>query len=289
MHLYLTILLCFVFTGLVSAQEDALTPYEVALERIAEAEVSGATELDLTYMNMGDLPPEIGNLSNLRELYLQYSQLNSLPAEIGNLNNLRYLSLYHNQLNSIPAEIGNLNNLQVLHLESNQLSNLPPEIGNLDNLQFLSVLNNQLNSIPAEIGNLDNLEYLNLGNNQINNLPTEIAQIDALCYLNISDNQLRRLPHQLGQLTQFTSSADCLYPYDEGLYIGGNPLISPPDEVLAQGTEAILAYLRNPLWWHLQEVILGVASCIGVLMSVVLVLNWRNQRGKRKRKHDALQ
>ena len=32
-----------------------------------------------------------------------------------------------------------------------------------------------------------------------------------------------------------------------------NPLISPPPEVIAQGKEAILDYLRNEAWWHLQS------------------------------------
>ena len=111
------------------------------------------------------------------------------------------------------------------------------------------------------------------------NLPPEIGQLEALCFLNVRGNQLRYLPHQLGQLSELLSSRNC--PNQSGIIVYGNPLISPPEEVLAQGTEAILAYLRNPLWWHLQEVILGVASWIGVLMSVVLVLNWRNHRGKR--------
>ena len=111
------------------------------------------------------------------------------------------------------------------------------------------------------------------------NLPPEIGQLEALCFLDVRAIQLRYLPH-----SELLSSRNC--PNQSGIIVYGNPLICPPDEVLAQGTEAILAYLRNKAWWHLQEVILGVASCIGVLMSVVLLLNWRNRRGKRKRKPD---
>ena len=287
MRVYLIILLCFVFTGLVSAQVDELTPYEVALERIAEAEESGATVLDLSNIGLTELPPEIGNLNNLEVLALWANYLTTLPPEIGQLSNLQWLGLGINQLTTLPPEIGQLSNLQEIILWQNQLTSLPSEVGNLHNLEKLNLWQNQLTTLPPEIGQLSNLRELVLDTNQLSSLPPEIGQLKALCILDIDYNQLRRLPHQVGQLTLFESDvSDC--PFNSGLYLEGNPLISPPDEVLAQGTEAILAYLRNPLWWHLQEVILGVASCIGVLMSVVLILNWRNRREKRKRKPDAL-
>ena len=72
----------------------------------------------------GDIPPELGNLSNLTTLYLSKNQLSgSIPTEIGNLTNLGYLSLSANQLSaSIPTEIGNLTNLIFLGVNDNQLS-----------------------------------------------------------------------------------------------------------------------------------------------------------------------
>jgi len=47
----------------------------------------------------GNIPTEIGNLSNLGQLDLAYNQLiGSIPIEIGNLSNLTYLRLHDNQL-----------------------------------------------------------------------------------------------------------------------------------------------------------------------------------------------
>lgn len=287
MRYKLTILfLCFIVTGIISAQDSELTPYEIALERIQQAEASGATGLYLSFLALPELPSEIGNLSSLEFLDLSNNQLNSLPPEIGNLSSLEFLDLRHNQLSSLPPEIDNLENLQLLDLGDNQLTQLPSEIGNLQNLQWFDLGFNQLTRLPSEIVRLQNLQLLGLHSNQLSSLPQDIGQLTNLCSLGLIRNQLQSLPHDLGQLSRLASGADC--PYQAGLYLHDNPLISPPDEVLAQGTEAVLAYLRNEAWWHLQRLIVSISGGIGLIIVAILGLRWRNQRGKRKRKNDEL-
>ena len=65
----------------------------------------------------------------LKVLELSSNQLTGeIPLEIGNLTNLIHLSLHDNQLTgSIPPEIGNLTNLEVLSLYGNQLSGIIPD------------------------------------------------------------------------------------------------------------------------------------------------------------------
>jgi len=60
--LFLTIALMM---GTAVHAQGEQTPYEIALARILEAEATGATELNLTFLHLTDLPPEIGNLTNL--------------------------------------------------------------------------------------------------------------------------------------------------------------------------------------------------------------------------------
>ena len=93
-----------------------------------------------------------------------------IPAELGSLSNLRDLRLNDNDLSGeIPAELGSLSNLTYLHLESNDLSGeIPAELGSLSNLTDLLLNDNYLSGeIPAELGNLSNLEFLYLSGNDL--------------------------------------------------------------------------------------------------------------------------
>ena len=118
----------------------------------------------------GQIPSELGNLSNLKRLYLADNDLTGqIPSELGNLSNLRGLSVFNNELTGqIPSELGSLSNVEWLSLASNSLTGqIPSELGNLSNLRGLSVFNNELTGqIPSELGNLSKLESLYLSGNQ---------------------------------------------------------------------------------------------------------------------------
>ena len=89
------------------AQTDG--EYQEALRRINEAADRGATSLTLENLVLQALPPEIGNLANLRGLSLEGNQLTALPPEIGNLANLTFLGLGGNLLPSdYPIELPDL-------------------------------------------------------------------------------------------------------------------------------------------------------------------------------------
>ena len=95
----------------------------------------------------GEIPPELGSLSNLQGLYLSDNELSGeIPAWLGNLSNLIELDLSGNALSGeIPPELGSLSNLTELHLDENQLSGeIPPELGNLSSLTYLNLKNNDL-------------------------------------------------------------------------------------------------------------------------------------------------
>ena len=145
----------------------------------------------------GEIPPELGNLVNLKALNLRGNQLSGeIPPELGNLVNLKTLYLRGNQLSGeIPPELGNLVNLKALYLTGNQLSGeIPPELGNLVNLKALDLPKNQLSGeIPPELGNLVNLKELDLRGNQLSGeIPPELGNLVNLDWdgLQLADNPL---------------------------------------------------------------------------------------------------
>jgi len=85
--------------------------------------IENTTELDLGGSELtGEIPPGIGNLTNLERLYLHQNQLTGyIPQEIGDLTNLTELDLSNNQLTGIiPDEICNQGDSSP-SLENNQL------------------------------------------------------------------------------------------------------------------------------------------------------------------------
>ena len=206
-------------------------------------ELGSLSNLTWFYMSSnqlsGSIPPELGNLSNLYWLNLSFNQLSgSIPPELGNLNNLEDLDLQNNQLSgSIPPELGNLSNLWDLYLSSNQLSgSIPAELGTLSNLECLSLDYNQFlsGSIPPELGNLSNLERLDLGSNQLSgSIPPELGNLSKLEDLSLHSNQLSGIiPPEIGNLSNLGT-----------LWLMNNQLSGsiPPE----------LGNLSNLFWLHL--------------------------------------
>ena len=101
-----------------------------------------------------------------------------IPTELGSLSNLTNLVLHANQLTGeIPTELGNLSNLTQLILHANQLTGeIPTELGNLSNLTFMFLNNNQLTGeLPQSLTGLTMLVRLHFDNNAGLCAPTDEA------------------------------------------------------------------------------------------------------------------
>ena len=159
----------------------------------------------------GEIPAEIGNLSELTTLTLWENTLSGeIPPELGNLSKLHALFLDANQLTGeIPEEIGQLQGLNEFWLSGNQINGeIPITLDKLTNLTRLFLNDNLLSGpIPAELGQLKNLVVLNTANNQLTgDIPAELARLSRLEELFINDNQVTgEIPTDLGNLTNLRS------------------------------------------------------------------------------------
>ena len=164
-------------------------------------------ELDQNQLG-GQMPLELGNLTDLRELWLSDNKLaGEIPPELGNLSELVVLDIERNRLNGyIPAELGNLSKIGAIYLSENQLDGgIPPDLENASGLHILKLDFNRLSgAIPTQVGRLPNLRTLGLSHNQLSGeIPHELGNLLALTRLDVGTNQLSgEIPAELGNLSR---------------------------------------------------------------------------------------
>jgi Leucine-rich repeat (LRR) protein len=141
----------------------------------------------------GQLPPSIGNFSELRLLNLGVNKLaGTLPAELGNLHSVLNMSLRSNEfIGTIPETLSELTSLIVLDLQSNFLNGtIPQSFSNLIGLEIIDFNRNFLHGpLPQDIGSLKSLTSLRLASNDLSGpLPPSFYELTALKTIYLSDN-----------------------------------------------------------------------------------------------------
>ena len=154
----------------------------------------------------GPIPPELGDLTNLRELHLSWNGFTgSIPPELGDLTSLENLSIERNGLTGpIPPALGNLTSVRTLNLGQNHLTGpIPAGLGNLARLTELRLEGNGLTGpVPLALSNLRRLGELRLeGNNLTGPIPPELGNLARLTELRLGGNALTGpVPPELGNL-----------------------------------------------------------------------------------------
>ena len=114
----------------------------------------------------GEIPPELGNLTELRELWFgdDNDLTGELPDELSRLTKLEVLDLgYSDMFGVIPAWLGDLRRLRHLYLDNNRFEGeVTDELGNLSDLEVLTIQGNRRLSgpLPETLTNIKNLRWL---------------------------------------------------------------------------------------------------------------------------------
>jgi len=173
------------------------------------------------------------------------------------------LSLYNCGISDIST-FSSLTRLTSLNLHSNQITDISP-LSTLTQLTELILFNNQINDFSPLV-NLTKLKTLGLGETQINDLSPivklimlntlwlEYNQITNLAPLIplVSAKQLKRLylfgnniTHLPSEFLQFEIPVKYNSFQGEGIFLQGNPLVSPPIEIVKQGHDAVVSYFNQ--------------------------------------------
>ena len=167
----------------------------------------------------GEIPPELGSLSNLAVLHLYRNELSgNIPPELGSLSNLREIFLRGNQLSGcIPTELRDVpdSDLNQLGLQFCDTATATPE----DRAALLALYNatdgpnwsdntNWLSDRPlgdwygVTTDDEGRVIWLMLGGNQLSGeIPPELGSLANLETLELPDNQLSgEIPSELANL-----------------------------------------------------------------------------------------
>ncbi|KAK2354996.1 receptor kinase protein Xa21 [Trifolium repens] len=156
---------------------------------------------------VGNIPLEVGNMSNLQLLSLSMNDISGpIPGTFKGLQKLQGLFLSYNRLQgSFIEELCETKRLEELYLENNKLSGvLPTCLGNMTSLKNLDISSNSLNSrVPSSLWSLKDILEVNLSSNAfIGNLPPEIGNLRAIILLDLSRNQISgNIPATVSSLT----------------------------------------------------------------------------------------
>ncbi|XP_018577027.1 leucine-rich repeat-containing protein 40 isoform X2 [Anoplophora glabripennis] len=149
---------------------------------------------------------------------------------------LTELNLSVNQLKELPDFVKDCKKLKFCDFSKNLLSTLPSSFVDMVSLRELILCNNKLTNVPDCVYGMVGLEILLLNDNGIEEINVEgLKKLKRLASLNLCNNNIHHVPPELGNMTQLS------------LELKGNPFRQPRYAILEQGTDSILAYLRDKI------------------------------------------
>jgi internalin A len=191
-----------------------------AERRIRYAASTGAKALDLSNLELAELPESLGELRQLQRLHISNTPLETFSDTLGRLTQLQNLNVSNNPLKRLPESLGHLKKLQSLYISNTLLEALPESLGQLAQLQNLNVSDNPLKVLPERLGQLKRLQSLHISKAPLKGLPESLGQLKQLRSLHISNVLLEALPDSLGELTKLQS-----------LHISNIPLKALPESL----------------------------------------------------------
>lgn len=136
------------------------------LEQINEAKTTKILSLNECRIT-DEIWREIVKLADLRELYITNCEIGNVPENINNLTNLTSLKINACHLNDFPINFTLLKSLQNIVLQNNELTCIPEKLLDLPNLNSLILSINNISEIPDNIVSHKTLNYVELWGNPL--------------------------------------------------------------------------------------------------------------------------
>ncbi|GMU01421.1 hypothetical protein KH5H1_55410 [Corallococcus caeni] len=229
---------------------------ERAIDVVVEA-LPGLKELELLHVGLRRVPKSIAKLSKLESLDISSNPIEILPAYLVHLEGLRTLSFADTAAAYIPDWVFELSRLEVLQAGYNGIRTIPKAIGRLAKLRSLFVNDNHLSDLPASIAGLSALEWIYLSYNLFKKIPDVLFDVGSLeriafnaasgertVYWAAGDIPITGVKRRRGRIREVGVGILRLQRL-ASLTLEEQPIQTPPEEVVAQGVDAIKNYWRQ--------------------------------------------
>ncbi|MFP3518099.1 DUF6543 domain-containing protein [Pseudomonas sp. SIMBA_077] len=183
----------------------------------------GGYELDLSGLDVGDLPAINGDFSHVVVLLMDDMQLRSGSNEfLESFSHLRMLDMSNNRIQSLPPAITEMHHLTSLELMDNRISltaETAQQLANLTNLEVLNLSGNPL-GISPDVSQMLNLRRLDLSDTAITDWPNGLWALAHIDFANLRDNWITTIPSAVFE-PQWADGAN------RSTSISGNPIDDP--------------------------------------------------------------
>ncbi|KAI9302189.1 hypothetical protein BJ944DRAFT_270305 [Cunninghamella echinulata] len=215
--------------------------------------------LDLSNKKLNEVTDsELSQYNDVQTLQLHHNNIPKFPSFTNLCETLVQLYLEHNKIESFELgtsfsssivfphlKVLNLNNNRMKYLtwqedrSSSSSSSSSSSAGSSDTIKFpklveLNICHNQLSQLPSGLATriLPSLTILRVSNNRLASLDPE--SLGTIQVLDIANNDLVSLPSGLG-----------LIPSLQDIAVHGNRFRVPQPSIVAQGSSAVMAFLRR--------------------------------------------
>lgn len=233
--------------------------YQVAASKIADVYAKKGEEIDLSNLDLEDLPEGMGVI-DFREINVSKNKLHTLPVSLANCEYLKILNAAENQLESLPNTLGKCTRLQKLYLSQNRLSSLPDSLCECSNLEVLTLDANPLIRLPNAVSQWVILKHLDLrGNPSLTTLPPSLGELSELKDL-FAPEQLQTA--HAAVVKQIACTHSVLEAYVKGILAWRSPNTQEFLNVMRCHNDA-MAFFTGKLDWSCAK-LTSIPDCIGL-------------------------
>ena len=163
--------------------------------------VKQVTKLNLSGLNLKEIPENVFEYTNLTKLVLSNNQIKAIPKDILKLKKLKVLDMANNQISMLHSAVFNLPKLRTLNIYGNMIKKLPKQIYD-SKIRTLIAGKNQIEEFDfhaaAEFIKVD------LSNNKLNEITIDYDSFrlkelriksNPLKVVNVADNIRRQLEY----------------------------------------------------------------------------------------------